>query len=189
MIDDDGCGYDGFESLMPTVDEFGVPSNILGPHPEEFFQMLGRIVALAAALESNLRVFCEYLAGLPQGALASSSFKDVIRTGLRQLDRLADHDDRSLAKDFLTRGEACVLKRHVYAHSLWPAQPGGQMYGWKRSRKKTAAAVDETGDDQTLDQMRADLAEFVALCEVPYWHRVLSLVSGGHHLYPETGSR
>ena len=34
-----------------TPDEFGVPSNIMGRHNEEFFSMLGRIVALAAILE------------------------------------------------------------------------------------------------------------------------------------------
>ncbi len=65
-LDEDFSDY-GFESLRPAIDEFGVPSNILGPHPEEFFSLLGRIVALAAALESNVRAFCEYLGGRSAG--------------------------------------------------------------------------------------------------------------------------
>lgn len=170
----------GLESLRPTVDAFGVPSNIHGPHPEEFFSMLGRIVALSATLESNVRTFSEHLAGLPQDALASTNFKDLVKDARGDLERLIAPDDRDLADDFLSRAEAAVLKRHVYAHSMWPAQGGGRLFGWKPNRKTSASATDMIST--TLAEMREDVLRFVALCEVPYWHRILSLVSGGEHL-------
>lgn len=170
----------GFESLRPAIDEFGVPSNILGPHPEEFFSLLGRIVALAAALESNVRTFCEYLAGHPQGALANDSFKSVIASARKDLDRLGARDARTAGLDFLTRAEKAILKRHIYVHSLWPAQGGGRLFGWKQPRKKNATATDTIS--MTLAEMREDVLRCVRLCEVPYWHRILSLVSGGDHL-------
>src|ERR1019366_53974 len=49
-----------------TSDRFGVPSNIMGRHNEEFFAMLGRIVALAAILEYKILVFYQYLVGRRQ---------------------------------------------------------------------------------------------------------------------------
>ena len=45
-----------------TVDDFGVPSNIMGLHPEKFFSMLGRIVSLAATLENKTLGFYQDLA-------------------------------------------------------------------------------------------------------------------------------
>lgn len=185
MIDDDDFDYQGFESWVPTVDEFGMPSNILGPHPEEFFQMLGRIVALSSVLESNLRAFCEYLEGVPQGALVGTRFKELIKDGRSALTRIAAPDDRALADDFLTRGEAAVLRRHIYAHSLWPAQGDGRLFGWKYARNKKGSPIDETKPDHTLGNMREELAEFVDLCDVPYWHRMLSLVADSFHLRTE----
>lgn len=178
-LDDDVSGY-GFESLRPAIDEFGVPSNILGPHPEEFFSLLGRIVALAAALESNVRTLCEYLAGLPQGALANDSFKSVITNARKNLDRLPGPDARTAAEDFLSGAEEAILKRHIYVHSLWPAQGGGRLFGWKQPRNKNATATDTIS--MTLTEMGEDVMRFVRLCEVPYWHRILGLVSGGEHL-------
>ena len=180
---DDAADYDGLRALIPTVDGFGVPSDILGPHPEEFFQMLGRIVALSAALERNVRLVCDRLASATEGAFSADSFGQAVKTGRKNLARFLEDSDRALAADFLARSESAILKRHAYAHSLWPAQAGGEMYGWKLSRKATSAGVDEIS--QTLDDMRADLAALVALCEVPYWHRLLGAVSSEHHLQPQ----
>jgi hypothetical protein len=183
-LDEDFSEY-GFESLRPAIDEFGVPSNILGPHPEEFFSLLGRIVALAAALESNVRAFCECLGGLSQGALANASVKRVIAHGRKNFERLAAPDARTAAQDFLSRAEASILKRHIYVHSLWPAQGGGRLFGWKQPRRKNATGTDTIST--TLTEMREDVLRFVELCEVPYWHRILSLVSGGYHLLEDAG--
>ena len=48
------------------TDDFGVPLNIMGRHPEDFFSILGRIVALAAILENKILVFYRYLVGRRQ---------------------------------------------------------------------------------------------------------------------------
>lgn len=185
MTEADDGEFDGFEALIPSVDKFGVPSNILGPHPEEFFQMLGRIVALSAGLEGNVRLFSERSSNATQDSYAALSFEKVLKVARKNLDRLVDENDRRLADDFLRRSESAILKRHVYAHSRWPAQGSGRMFGWKPSRKTSGPPVDMIS--QTLDDMRSDLAELVSLCKVPYWHRLLHLVSGGDHLCDGAG--
>lgn len=48
------------------TDDFGAPLNIMGRHPEDFFSILGRIVALAAILENKILVFYRYLVGRRQ---------------------------------------------------------------------------------------------------------------------------
>jgi hypothetical protein len=165
----------GLEALMVTVDDFGVPSNTLGSHPEPFFQVLGRTVALAVGLESNVRSFSERLADVATGSFTGCSFGQVVKVARKNMDRLAS-DDRKLAGDFQSRAEASILKRHTNAHSLWPARTDGAMYGWKLSRKNVSSRADETS--QSLDRMQDDLTELVALCKVPYRHRLFNLVSG-----------
>ena len=49
-------------------DDFGIPLNIMGRHPEDFFSVLGRIVALSATLEHQVLTFYQYLVGRDQTA-------------------------------------------------------------------------------------------------------------------------
>lgn len=162
-----------------TVDAFGVPSNIMGPHPEEFFSLLGRIVALAAQLEYTICVFYEYLLGTPSYVPPQLSFKVLIRDCRNGLGALPDAD-RALAEAFLNRAEAVVLKRHIYVHSLSPAQAGGELFFWKPSRKENdPTTFTKMG---TLAEMCDDLKTLVELCEVGYRNRILQLVSGRQHL-------
>jgi hypothetical protein len=49
-------------------DEFGVPANMLGRHPEEVFAGVGRIVTLSSLLEDRQRVLLQALTGVrPEG--------------------------------------------------------------------------------------------------------------------------
>ena len=48
---DDAGGEDDFMIHAVTADDYGVPSNLMGTHHEDFFALLGRIVALSASLE------------------------------------------------------------------------------------------------------------------------------------------
>jgi hypothetical protein len=61
-----------------TSDQFGVPSNIMGRHNEEFFSMLGRIVALAAILEYKILVFYQYLVGRRQDVFTELTLAKLI---------------------------------------------------------------------------------------------------------------
>jgi hypothetical protein len=63
-------------------DQFGVPPNVMGRHPEEFFSILGRIVALSAILENKILVFYQYLVGRRQDEHTGLPVGQLIAKGL-----------------------------------------------------------------------------------------------------------
>ncbi|MBV8998239.1 MAG: hypothetical protein JO304_04210, partial [Solirubrobacterales bacterium] len=64
---DNALGKDDFIVRAVTVDDYGVPSNLMGTHHEDFFALLGRIVALSAVLENHVLVIYQFLVGAAQG--------------------------------------------------------------------------------------------------------------------------
>jgi hypothetical protein len=161
-------------------DQFGVPSNIMGRHDEEFFSMLGRIVALAAILEYKVLVFYQYLVGRRQDVFTELTVSKLIAAAQAELHRLNAPEDHQLAQEFLLEARAVTHKRNSYVHNLWPAQSGRRMFGWRMPPKKNATEPIIT--EGTLDEMRDDLERLVALLEVNRLNRILGVVSGGQHL-------
>ena len=176
----DGYTNGDFAVLRTTIDSFGVPSNLTGNHPEEFFSLLGRIVALSALLENRVLVFYQYLVGRRKDQHAELGVGKLITNALSELHRLTDPADRQIAAEFLAEAKAITAKRNDYVHNLWPAQGDGRLFGWRVPQKKNAQEARTT--TSTLDEMRDDLRRVVALLEVRYINRVLGLVSGGDHL-------
>jgi hypothetical protein len=81
-----------------TSDQFGVPSNIMGRHNEEFFSLLGRIVALAAILEYKILVFYQYLVGRRQDVFTELTVAKLIARAQEDLHRLNAPEDYQLAE-------------------------------------------------------------------------------------------
>lgn len=177
MTDGDNRNYAGFESLMPTIDEFGVPSNIFGRQPEEFFQMLGRIVALASSVEYTFRVFYEHVAPLEAQDKVPGSFAQLVKESRRLLPRLLSAADRQFAQSYISDAEKAVSRRHEYVHSLWPAQGSGRLFRWKPGRLRNSVSQSE---ELTLKQMRRDIAALVAVCEVQRRNRFISLPAANY---------
>jgi hypothetical protein len=69
------------------TDNFGVALNIMGRHPEDFFSILGRIVALAAILENRILVFYQYLVGRRQDDHTDLTVGRLIANALQELHR------------------------------------------------------------------------------------------------------
>jgi len=174
-VEDDYTNGD-FAVLSTTVDSFGVPSNLTGNHPEEFFSLLGRIVALSALLENRVLVFYQYLVGRRQDEHTEFGVGKLIANALGEIRTLPVPGDRQLGEEFLTEAKALTTKRNDYVHNLWPAQGDGRLFGWRVPQKKNAQEARTT--TSTLDEMRDDLGRLVALLEVRYLNRVLGLVSG-----------
>src|SRR5438105_15651890 len=93
-------GDEEFVTDRVTPDRFGVPPNLMGRHPEEFFSILGRIVALAAILENKILVFYQYLVGRRQDEHTGLFVGQLIANALQELPRLPPAD-RDLAAEFL----------------------------------------------------------------------------------------
>jgi hypothetical protein len=162
-----------------TGDDFGVPSNIMGSHPERFFSMLGRIVSLAATLENKTLGFYQDLVGSTQEEHIELPISKLIGNSLKELRRLPQAD-AELAREWLLEAGAITRRRNDYVHSLWPAQAGGKLFGWRTRRRKDGGSVEIV--KLTHDDMQADLSRIVALLEVKRLHRFLGLVSSGQHL-------
>ncbi len=85
---------------MNATDDFGVPLNITGRHPEDFFSVLGRIVALAAILENRILVFYKYLVGRRRDEHTALAVGQLITKALKELHRLPP-PEAELAKEWL----------------------------------------------------------------------------------------
>src|SRR5882762_3742162 len=100
-----------------TPDRFGVPLNIMGRHPEDFFSILERIVALAAVLENKILVFYQYLVGRRQDEHNELSVGQLTANALQELHRLPPADG-DLAKGWLLEAQALTAKRNDYVHNM-----------------------------------------------------------------------
>lgn len=181
---DDALNAEDFFIGMGGTDAYGVPLNIMGRHPEEFFSMLGRIVSLAATLENKILSFYQYLVGRSQTEQSELSVSQHIAKSLKELHRLKELDrlpqrEVELAEQWLLDARAITRRRNDYVHSLWPAQGDGKLFGWRVPQRK-GGVVEVV--ELTQDDMRNDLNRLVALLEVNRLHRFLGLVSGGQHL-------
>ena len=166
------------------TDAYGVPLNIMGRHPEEFFSTLGRIVSLAAILENKILAFYQYLVGRSQTEQSELSVSRHVAKSLKELRRLKElgrlpQSEVELAEQWLLDARAMTRRRNDYVHSLWPAQGDGKLFGW-RVLQRNGGVVEFL--ELTPDDMRNDLNRLVALLELNRLHRVLGLVSAGEHL-------
>jgi hypothetical protein len=159
-------------------DDFGVPLNITGRHPEEFYSMLGRIVSLAAILENKTLGFYQDLVGGTQDEYIELSISVLIKNSLEELHRLPAADAQ-FARQWLTEARGISNRRNDYVHSLWPAQGDGKLFGWRKRRTKdgTTKIV-----KLTMKDMHSDLQRLVALLESRRLLRFQALVSGRRHL-------
>lgn len=177
-------GAEDFLIGRSGTDAYGVPLNIMGRHPEEFFSMLGRIVSLAATLENKILSFYQYLVGRSQTEHSELGVSQHIARSLKELERLKGlgrlpQHEVERAEEWLLEAKAITWKRNAYVHNLWPAQGDGTLFGWRVLQRK-GGGVEEV--ELTQDDMRSDVNRLVGLLEVNRLHRFLGLVSSGRHL-------
>jgi hypothetical protein len=144
-----------------AADDFGVPLNIMGGHPEEFFSIMGRIVTLSASLEHQVLGFYQCLVGRDQNAYIDWPVAKLIRGARKELKRLPP-EDAEFARQWLREADAIRNERNKYVHNMWPAQGGGgRLFGWRQGRNGQATITTK----KTMADMRADLDRLVALLE------------------------
>ena len=162
---DGALGKIGYMIHGVSVDEYGVPSNLMGTHHEDFFALLGRIVALSASLENHVLVIYQSLVGAAQSEYTNLPVGRLLANCRTELQRLDSRpSDRERVEMFLSEAEAIIERRNHYVHNLWPAQPGGRLFGWRPPRAKDAQEAITI--EATLPEMRGDLASLVDLLDV-----------------------
>ena len=139
----------------PVTDRFGVPDHLLGPHTDEFYGCVGRVVALSALLEDRLRVLVSRQGGVTDGPanLGTMQVFVLIRMGTARMVAFIDEPTRSLAEVFFARALWAMDERNHIVHNLLPAQDDGPHLGWR-------SAGDESGDI-VISRSPSDLSELV----------------------------
>lgn len=170
------------DAIYPPVgvDAFGMPENLLGPHAEEFFQILGRIVALAAVLEQRLLTLYELLARQAEARRQVRGAGEFIRLCRDLLKQFGAEEARPLHV-YLDEATKCLTVRHGYVHSLWPAQAGDEQFAWRANLRDLRAPITFT---KTLGQMQSDLTVLIDLLDVRRWNQLV-LIAQGHELHAD----
>jgi hypothetical protein len=120
----------------------------------------------------------QYVVGRDQTAYTDWPVSKLIRQARKELKRLPAAD-ADLAREWLKEADAIRKARNDYVHSLWPAQGGGQLFGWRVSNGSGEASITT---EKKMEDMRSDLDRLVELLRVLRLHRIQGLVSGGRHL-------
>lgn len=163
-----------------TVDGFGLPPNLLGPHPDEFFQIMGRVVALTALLEHRLLTLYELLTAQTGTRSKVRGAGDFVSLCRDELKRFRGAEGQRLGV-FLDTASECLRVRNSYVHSVWPAQAGDEKFAWRADiRNDLRATITFT---KTLGEMRADLTALIELLDFGRWSQLV-LVAQGHELVP-----
>lgn len=167
-----------------SADSFGIPDSLLGPHPEQFYGALGRMVALSALLENELLTLHQALMGSQQNEHTKLSAADLVsgsKTRTVELGRAERLGPQAVDEisGFLAHASELLAARNDYVHNVWPAQPDGRLFGWRPQRNK------DSGDqhiltDTTLANLLPDLRAVAELLE--RWPRVYGFVSARRHV-------
>lgn len=147
------------------TDRFGVPDNLMGPHPDDFFGRVGRVVTLSALLENRLLGLVQLQAGPQHPPLNKLPPSKLIAKGREHLDCFADPTDLVLAKEFFTRAKQAMEKRNDVVHNLWPAQDDGTLFGWRISHDQPILYPAITTEHMELQELVITLVELLADCQ------------------------
>lgn len=147
-------------------DPYGIPDNMFGPVPEEFFAVLGRVVMVAAMLELQILDLLTVLehatqdkhAGRPVGQLL-----EECRTRLGKSE--AELCDPAML--VLNRAAVALETRNEVVHSLWPSPSLVAAYGWRPVIKKKRSQPDQPNASiaTSVPELGALIERIVALVE------------------------
>jgi hypothetical protein len=145
-------------------DRFGIPENMFGPVPEDFYALVGRIALVATLVEDRLLAILWALDDEVQpthAGLSGTRLRELI--GAR-LERVGP-DMRAALGPLLTRVQAAMDRRNAVIHSLWPNPSLEGSQGWRSRRlPKSMGGGSEIVWTATSEAMLiGDLAELVSL--------------------------
>lgn len=140
-----------------TTDSLNLSDRVLGPHPDEFYGAVGRIVCVCAVLEQQLSAMRHALEQVEQDKFSqqpASSHSKIARELLHELSP----EDGERVRQFLDRADVVLSRRNSIVHSSFPAQAEGRLWGHRPTRNK--AVTDGSG--QTIETTVEALKEFVS---------------------------
>jgi hypothetical protein len=145
-------------------DRFGVPDNMFGPVPEDFYALVGRIALVATLVEDRMLGVLWALDDQPQETYAGLPAFEI--SG--QIDKrlhLVDNALGARVRAALIRAKGAMDKRSAVVHSLWP-NPGLEVaQGWRSRRlpKSLGGGSEIVWTPASEQTLAADIAELVDL--------------------------
>ncbi|MBM0123439.1 hypothetical protein [Pimelobacter simplex] len=121
---------------LNSVDAYGLPVGLLGRHSDEFYGAVGRVVCVCAVLEDQITTLRHTLAGASQGQFTHQPVKvqiDAARTLACRVPAAA----AGVIVAFLDEAANAFSRRNDLAHSSFPAQPDGRIWGHRPARDRT----------------------------------------------------
>ena len=118
------------------TDSYGLPSQIFGPHPDEFYGAVGRVALLSALLEQQLADIRHTLARARQGEYTHQPVSQQIEIATKLASSLPE-ERMTTVGGYLSRARAAVEQRNAVIHSIFPAQSSGELIGHRPVRDKT----------------------------------------------------
>jgi hypothetical protein len=136
-----------------TTDAYNLDVNVLGPHPNEFYGAVGRIVCVSAVIEQQISAMRHALAHVQQGTYSHEQVSDHIRAA-RKLAKSLPEQDGQRVRAFLKRAERAFDKRNDVVHSAFPAQEDGRIYGHRPIRDKAVTDGTSTPFETTMPELK-----------------------------------
>lgn len=149
-------------SRMNGVDDYGLPADILGRQPDEFYGAIGRVVCVCAVLEDTVTTLRHTLAATQQGQYTQQQVSKQIDAARSLSQKLGDSALRTI-RLFLDDVEVAFRRRNDLVHSSFPAQPDGRIWGHRPNRDRSV--IDGTADyvETSINDLRAFIGELAEL--------------------------
>jgi hypothetical protein len=151
-------------------DRFGVPENMFGPVPDDFYGLVGRIALVSTLLEDKVMTMLYSLDTKPHPTYAGLPASQVAPEIRKRLKRRAEVLGEALVgeiDDAVTASATVLDQRHALIHSLWPNPTLDKAQGWRSKRVKGSEQGSEIIWTETnKDKLQACLDELVRMSDV-----------------------
>lgn len=139
-----------------SVDAYNLPIGVLGQHPDEFYGAVGRVVCVCAVLEDQVTTLRHTLARASQGQFTHQPVKAQIDTA-RTLALKLPKPAADVITVFLDEAAGAFSQRNALAHSSFPAQTDGRIWGHRPARERTVT----DGRADTVETSVQEIREFI----------------------------
>ena len=164
------CGHCGFVQLPEDIeedeidpDDYRIPDGVFGDVPEALPKLIGKVVMLAALLETKIEALASAVDNRPQsyfGGRGPAANSETIVDRLRKYQETPDEADLSARiLVLLDDARAALEERNFIVHGVWPSTERDSWWAWKPIRQKRGIDSVRSIDDKTWTAR-----EFVELC-------------------------
>lgn len=149
-----------------VTDRYGIPENMFGEVPEDFYALVGRIALVSTLVEDRLLGILWALDDQPQPTHAghsASRIKELVEARLHKVSSPVADRIQSL----LDRISKALERRHALVHSLWPNPTEHQAEGWRSRRlpKALGGGSEIVWTQTSVDALQVDLRDLIDLTE------------------------